>query len=125
MQLIINKNDNITDDFIYNYLLKLIERLVIDYIDKNRLKKFDEEFDIETFDFIKYALKNLLVTENQHEYIIKINKNLKYKKHNVSSVINLITYGTRSVKGYPAIDNLFIFIANHIDELVRRWNNGY
>lgn len=95
-------------------------------VDKRRILAIDKEFDIDSFNIIKLALENLTISKvNQLMYIISINKNLKINHISIESYINLITYGNRSVKGYPIIREIFKDTSENIEEIWEKWKNGY
>ncbi len=124
MKIIIYNKDIYSKEFI-TWLSKELLRIFNDSFNKKRFFRIDKEFNIDSLNIIKFALKNLSISEQSNSYSISINKNLKYEHQPVDSLINLITYGNRSCKGYAIILDVFNYIANNIDILYREWLDGY
>ena len=128
MQLIIrlNNRNNFDENFIYNYLPNYIYDQFLKSADISRLVEFDEFFDINSFDILKKAIRNLLITKNgNYEYIIKVNKVLKVDNVTIDVWISVITYGNREVKGYPILIDLFKHIQENIGLIYKEWEDGY
>ena len=124
MKLVIYNKHNYSDDFIYNYIPEYLYSIIINSIDKKRIRNIDQSFGINSEDIIKDALKHLKITESANSAIIEVNKNRKYKGLNENSLINLITYGNRSCKGYNLIYTVFSLVAEKLDLLYKEWLNG-
>jgi len=124
VKIIIYNKDIYSKEFI-TWLSKELLRIFNDSFNKKRFFRIDKEFNIDSLNIIKFALKNLSISEQSNSYSISINKNLKYEHQPVDSLINLITYGNRSCKGYAIILDVFNYIANNIDILYREWLDGY
>ena len=114
MQIEIKVKDNTgVDSFIFGYLPKYIYREFINRLSPERLALFDSYFKINSFELLKYTLKHLLITRvRDNTYIVKIDKTLTYKNKPIMSYVNLITYGTRDIKGYTIILDIFKYITN-------------
>lgn len=120
-----NDSDNSIYNFLYYYLPNYMYREFINRLNPEKLAIFDRAFKINSFNIIKYALKNLLVTKVRNDtYIVKINGNLVYGTRKVSSYINLITYGTRDIKGYSIILDIFKEVSNNISNIYSAWILG-
>lgn len=120
MQLTItNKIENSSlDSFIYGYLKGYIYNLFLISVNRLRLKPFDELFEIDSFDILKQAMLNLVISKQGHNtYNIKPNNLIKVEDNYIDYYINLITYGNREIKGYPIILDLFKFIYNNINKI--------
>lgn len=125
MQITIKSATDNIDYFVYDYLPEYIYLQIINSINSIKLKPFDEYFKLNTRNVILYAIRNLKITkESKRVYNISIDRNLKYKEYNVSSVIKLITYGSRELKGYPIILNTFKFITNNIQGIYVHYSLG-
>ena len=115
MQITIKSYTDDADDFVYKYLPWYIYSSIKSNINIIKLKPFDDYFNLNTRNIILFGIRNLkIVKESTKVYTISIDKNLKYKDLNVNSVIKLITYGNRELKGYPVILDTFKFIVNNI-----------
>ena len=123
MKLVIYNKEKYHKEFI-KYLSKFILDVFNGSINLRKIDLIRDEFGIDVLNIIRFALKNLKITEQPNSYTIEIDKNKKYKHENVSSLINLITYGNRSCKGYPIVYDIFKFIAENIDRLYEEWLDG-
>lgn len=124
MRIIISNKSSYDRDFIYNYLPKYMLNLFDESFDRNRLNLIDKEFNIDSLNVIKFSLKNLKISEQLNSYIIEIDKNKKINHLNVSSLINAITYGDRSCKGYLIVYDIFKLISDNINQLYEEWLDG-
>lgn len=124
MKIIIYNKDIYSKEFI-TWLSKELLKIFNDSFNRKRFIRIDKEFNIDSLNIIKFALNNLCVNEHPNSYSISINKNLKFDHQPLDSLINLITYGNRSCKGYAIILDVFNYIANNIDILYREWLDGY
>lgn len=121
MKIIIYNKDSYSKSFIEKYLPSYIMSIFKRSYSKKKLEELDKEFNIDSLNIIKTALKNLKISEQTNSYSIEINKNVKYKHQNIDSLINLITYGNRSCKGYLIIYKIFKEIAENIDIIYEEW----
>lgn len=123
MKLTINSKNNI-DRFIYNYLPTYIYKLFLNTVDVNRLKIFDKELGINSLEMLSYLLRHLIITKIGSEtYNIEINKNLKINNVLLEPYLRYITYGSRTLKGYPIIYNIFKVVKENIDIIYKRWED--
>lgn len=124
MKLIIPNKQRYKKEFIYNTICSYILSLFKESSDRVRLNSFNDFFGFKADSIILYALNNLSISETSDSYIIKIDKNLRFKNLNVDKCVNLITYGTREIKGCPIVLNIFNAIVNNLDTIYERWNSG-
>lgn len=121
MKIIIDDHYDI--DFIYS-----IPQYIKLYLDKNlnvnKCERFKEEFNVDVKNAFNFAIATLVIRHIDNYYTIEIDKNKYYDNINISRLINLITYGNRSVRGYKILLNLFDFISNKTDMIYRRWKSG-
>lgn len=127
MQIIIRVNnyEDFDESFVYNYIPQYIYDRFLKIVDIGRLAEFDKFFEINSFDILVKVLRNLLITKNgNYEYIIKINKLIK--SDNVPAIIwiSAINYGTREIKGYPILIDLFKHIQENIGLIYKEWEDG-
>ena len=117
IQITINKDENI-DAFVYGYLPNYIYNEFINRLNFKRLTLYNKEFNINSFNIMRYALKHLLITKvRNNTYLIKLDKSLKYKDHLVINYIQLITYGTRQIRGYSILLDIFRDISSNISDI--------
>lgn len=124
MKIIIYNKDKYSKEFI-TWLSKELLKIFNDSFNRKRLVRIDKEFNIDSLNIIKFALNNLCIDEQSNSYSISINKNLKFDHQPLDSLINLITYGNRSCRGYTIILDIFNYIAKNIDILYKEWLDGY
>jgi len=121
MQLTItNKTLDNIDNFVYQYLPRYINNIFEKSINKKRLQAFDKLYKINSYQILNRALKNLLITKNgNNQYNIKINNVIKIDDRYIDYYIKLINYGSRDIKGYPFIRNLFNYIKDNINKIYK------
>lgn len=121
MQLTItNKTLDNIDNFVYQYLPRYINNIFEKSINKKRLQAFDKIYKINSYQILNRALKNLLITKNgNNQYNIKINNVIKIDDRYIDYYIKLINYGSRDIKGYPFIRNLFNYIKDNINKIYK------
>jgi len=126
MQLTItNKTLDNIDNFVYQYLPRYINNIFEKSINKKRLQSFDKLYKINSYQILNRALKNLLITKNgNNQYNIKINNVIKIDDRYIDYYIKLINYGSRDIKGYPFIRNLFNYIKDNINKIYKEWEDG-
>jgi hypothetical protein len=124
MKLILDKK-LYKHDFIYSYLKSFIFDLFKQLCDKRKLKLIDDEFNIHSYTALLVAFRLLKITNTSDSYVLSINKNLIIENHRLNTLIDMITYGNRSVKGYPIILKVFDIIKKNISYIYEDWlENG-
>jgi len=118
MKIILYNKDEYNRKFIED-LPSIALKLFNNSFNRMRLLNIDREFDIDSLNIIKFALKNLIISEQPNSYSISINKNLKYDHQPVDSLINVITYGNRNCRGYTIVLDIFNYIVKNIDILYK------
>jgi hypothetical protein len=124
MKLILDKK-LYKHDFIYSYLKSFIFDLFKQLCDKRKLKLIDDEFNIHSYTALLVAFRLLKITNTSDSYVLSINKNLIIENHRLNTLIDMITYGNRSVKGYPIVLKVFDIIKKNISYIYEDWlENG-
>ena len=124
MQLIIDKKYN--KNFVYKYLPELAIKLLNQTCNYTRIKQINSELQIDTLGIIKLALLTMLRSESTIAYTLIIDKRIMVKDIPLDTMINYITYGNRTFKGYPILLNIFNSIVDNLDELYKGWlKHGY
>lgn len=123
MKIVIYNKNNYDRDFI-EYLPNIIEKLFNKSFSRRRLQRLDKEFNINSIGIIRFSIKNIKISEQPNSYTLEIDKNKKYDHESLESLINLITYGNRSCKGYLIVYDIFKYIAENIDTLYKEWLDG-
>ena len=68
----------------------------------------------------------MIYSETPDSYILKLDTTIMYGTWKLSNLIYNITYGTRTMKGYPILLELFNKVTNNIDKIYYRWEEyGY
>lgn len=125
MKIVINNKNNYDKYFIYDYLPKYILNSVSELYDASRASQMNRELHLNILSIFIYAINNLTIQETGEAWALSINKNTRYKNYNLSSLIDYITYGTRTCKGYRLLYNIFKSINENIDLIYKRWIDGY
>lgn len=121
-----NSNEiNNFDEFVYSYIPRYINKRFERKVNPYLLSIFDKEFDIDTYSILRYALRNLIITKSKSDtYIVKIDTRLKYDGHSVSNIVSLVTYGTRQIRGYGIILDIFKEVSENIIYVYNAWLLG-
>lgn len=124
MNLVISNKQRYDKYFIKVYLPKYLLKSIYEHFDRRKVLKMEEFLDINILSLFKYALLNLVVKESWDSYIISINKNKLYKGYNLNRLIDYVTYGSRSEKGYSLFRDTFGLVEKNIDRIYEEWLNG-
>lgn len=120
------KRDLKFDFFVKNIVPKFLKTQYLKNVNIKHFINIDKEFEIDSNKICLTALNNLSVNQvENYMYIISVNKNIKVNNESIMTYINEITYGNRSVKGYPILNDIFKFTSEHIKYLFGRWKDGY
>lgn len=107
-------------DFLVSYIR--IESLKAIKNHKYQLNQMSEEYKIDVVTALAWVLKNGLITHKTDSTCeIAFSNTLKYDSYTCDQLINLVTYGTRTTKGWVYILNIFKLISNDINVLYNRW----
>ena len=106
------------------YLVDFTAKYIKDNLDYERLSDIDLKLGINSAKFIIRAADTLRFSFNSNSYIIDIDKTEWLDNLNLSTIISRITYGSREVKGYPLIDDVFDTVNHRIDDIYEHWMNG-
>ena len=115
MNLVLDKKYD--EKFIYIQVPKIILTLYKRSCNKVKLSQVCWDLGIDTT-IIDLAVRDFKITQTAESYIIGISKEYEY-------YINMITYGTRSVQGYPVLLDIFNFTKENIDQFYERWLDGH
>lgn len=124
MQITIEEKDKYNKYFIYNYLPRYMYSIIENSYSSYKTKKLRKELNVNILSVYKFAIEKISIVESGDTYIISINKNLKYKDYNLNSLINYITYGNRTIKGYNLLHVLFNYISKNIADIYVEWLNN-
>lgn len=125
MKLIIQNKQQYNELFVKDYLPKYILSQVNTLFSNIKCKHLSKYLDINILNLFRFAINNLEISEVGDNYILSINKSLRYKKYNLGKLINFITYGNRDIKGYRLLDIIFKSIEENIGILYERWLKGW
>ena len=122
MRIVINGEDGVNlQPFIISYIIPLMQSYLRSHIDKKRLQRFVDEFNIQ--DFLLTILKsNFLVCRKvRSTYIIEINSNI-YVRNSFAKLVDicsLINYGNLTYPSYPIFTQMFSYIRKEFYTLYR------
>ena len=122
MRLIINKAYN--EYFVKKFLIKYIHDRILNVYDPSKAFKLNTEFKINSQKILEAVANNLVVNESPTYYKICVNKNIKLNNVSIIQLLNLITYGNRSCKGYTLVLDIFNFVKENLDVLYKEWLDG-
>ena len=124
MKLIIqNKDNKFPKEFIEYLPIYMLDELN-SMFSSSRCKHMTSFLKLNILSIFRYALENLNISKSGDSYILSINKNLRYNKYNLNSLINFISYGNRNLKGYRLLYIIFEETSKFIDVIYERWKNG-
>jgi hypothetical protein len=118
MKIIIETQDEL-------FAKEFVPQVLTDYVITNyrslsakKLNSYLESFNIKQSvrTILLYAIENLKVTKEDKTYILEVdkNKNVPNTVFSLDTIVNLITYGSATVKGYNLLLKAFEFISKKI-----------
>ena len=83
-------------------------------VNKERCKYYLEQENINVYKIFLKAINSLQLTQTTSDWILYVSPTQKYKGKNLSKLLDKITYGTLSIKGYPLLQEIFEYINKNI-----------
>lgn len=112
--------------FIKNYLKTFLIKVLQAELDDERLNLLNNYYKINCEKALELAILTMIYSETPDAYILKLDTTIMYGTWKLSNLIYNITYGTRTMKGYPILLELFNKVTNNIDKIYYRWEEyGY
>ena len=111
------------ENFACEVVPKIMFNLFINSCNKQRLTQLSKALDINCSDVIKLAINTLIKSKTNGCYTLSISK-LKLDDRTLDDLVHIITYGDRTIQGYPILLDIFEYITENIDRLYERWLNG-
>lgn len=108
---------NISKEYPMEFILSLkntAKELLDDNINKERCKYYLENENINVYKIFLEAINSLHLTQTTSDWILYVSPVQKYKGKNLAKLLNKITYGTLSLKGYPLLQEIFEYITKNI-----------
>lgn len=124
MKIVIKNKNEYKESFIKTYLKQYMSDMLEMYYDHSKASGLSRELKLNVYKILDYAINTLNITESGNNWIIEINKNLRYNIYNLNYLINYITYGNRSIKGYKILYIIFANISKNIDSIYKEWLDG-
>lgn len=118
---------NISKEYPMEFVLSLkavAKELLGTNINKERCKYYLEQENINVYKVFLTAINSLQLTQTTSDWILYVSPTQKYKRKNLSKLLDKITYGTLSTKGYPLLQEIFEYINKNIFVYYTRWENG-
>lgn len=121
MKLVIPYSDSYNEDFIL-FLVQQLRKEILGNLNHKKLKRLNQDlfnlfnFNLSFLEIIQTALKNLILFESKNGFQIQINPAVKFLNTNLNLnyLINIGTYGTLDIKGYPIIAEIFNKIKSNL-----------
>lgn len=135
---ILDPESLLSSDF-YQWLVRQIRFEIIRKIDRRKLETWDIYFnesedyksitnlDIKTENIILFGAKSISPTIHPTQCTITFNKNQfvpGLDRVKVESVCKLINFGNLSIKGYPIFSDTLQYVADNINDYVKRFYTG-
>lgn len=116
-------DDTYDKNFVYwlkYYMYDTVKR----NLNYHKCENFNYEYNINAEDIILFSIKSIKISHIIDKYILFIDKNKFYKNMNIEKLVNLITYGSRTVKGYRIIPDIFSLVETNFDNIYREWQSN-
>ena len=122
MRLVLNKKYELA---FVSYLWKLIKKEVLSELDSKSLEKFSNEFGFNYLNAIEFAFNHPKFSETDEYKLVAFCNYAKYHDLSCSKIIDILTYGTRTIKGVSIIKDKFNEVNEKIELLYEGWLHGY
>lgn len=117
MRLVVSKKYDLA---FVSYLWKLIKIRSLSKLDSRKLKQFSDEFGFNFINAVEFSFNNARVTETDDYKLVSFSNYALYHDMSCSKIIDILTYGTRTIKGVTAIKEEFDYVNANIDALYER-----
>ena len=122
MRLVLNKKYELA---FVSYLWKLIKKEVLSELDSKSLEKFSNEFGFNYLNAIEFAFNNPKLSETEEYKLVAFSNYAKYHDLSCSKIIDILTYGTRTIKGISVVKDKFNEVNENIEIIYEGWLHGY
>lgn len=130
MRLVIEKTSYIDRRFV-DWLLMLVKKTLKRSISVRKLKPIADYINENIFPMNAIQLKTILirqifslhVEEVKNAFLIEPIYNMKYKGVYISTICNLVEYGTLTVKGVFLFTNVYNYIKNNIQSIYNMYTS--
>ena len=122
MHLILSKKYDLA---FVSYLWKLAKLRSLNNLNAEKLKAFSEEFGFNYLNAIEFAFNNSRVSETEEYRLVSFSNYAKYHDMSCSKIIDILTYGTRTIKGISIIKDKFNEVNENIEIIYEGWLHGY
>ena len=122
MHLILSKKYDLA---FVSYLWKLVKLRSLNNLDAEKLKAFSEEFGFNYLNAIEFAFNNSRVSDTEEYRLVSFSNYAKYHDLSCSKIIDILTYGTRTIKGVSIIKDKFNEVNENIEIIYEGWLHGY
>lgn len=138
MKLVIDYSLVDGDEKFIQYLIKLMQKLYIKYLDIGRLSSWDEYLNsgiIKSIGNRKIYCRNIIVSGfnslryekyNNRKFIISIDQNAVFPSTFVKtiSLVKLVNNGNTERKAYPVFTNVFNYINDNLEILYKSYREN-
>lgn len=118
---------NISKEYPSQFVLSLKDtaiKLLITHISKERCEYYLKKENINIYKIFLDAINSLQLTQTTSDWILYLDPVKMYKGENLAKLLNKITYGNLTMKGYPLLQEIFEDIEKNIFVYYTRWENG-
>ena len=122
MRLVLNKKYELA---FVSYLWKLIKKEVLSELDSRSLEKFSNEFGFNYLIAREFAFNIPKLSETEEYKLVAFSNYATYPDLSCSKIIDILTYGTRTIKGVSIIKDKFNEVNENIEIIYEGWLHGY
>ena len=121
MRLVLNKKYELA---FVSYLWKLIKKEVLSELNSESLEKFSNEFGFNYLNAIEFVFNQPKISETDEYRLVAFSNYAKYHDLSCSKIIDILTYGTRTIKGVSIIKDKFNEVNEKVELLYEGWLHG-
>lgn len=111
------------------WLIRRIEKTLINSIDEKRCRRFDKFFETlgmksTTYALLLQATRQLVVREYKDYYSIEFSDK-KINGVSYKQIIKLVTYGVAKEKGYPIFEDTLNYYATNLSDYFKLYKRSF
>lgn len=113
-----------TVSFVVDYVIKYIINKIESSKNDSRLNDVGSNFGFNAYEALLYIAQNLLVDIQDRYITVSVNKNIHWHGYNLEKLLDIITYGSRDVKGCTIYWDTVKFINEHYKAMYLKYLGG-
>lgn len=102
-------------------LKPLLREQLLAILDPGRVEYYQKRLRINIVNILLLAINSMQYSKNSVNYTFTLSKTARYKNQNLADLVQKITYGNLSMKGYPVLEQVFKNSEKNITVLYDRW----